>query len=1029
MPSLLPTRHTVSWIALIPVVAFTVFAGLSLQQSSHAAVLVNGQNYNICSQGATYLTSPWTYHALASGRQDYTAAQYQALPGYGTTLPPLPSYLANQGAGVTAAIIYAPGADVSEPAYMFPETPVLRFFEGGDYGLLGTQSLSGDLLIGGSTTGFPEPKFDDAYAAGGVSNTNDTQGYNGGSVTLTAPASAGATVVSTSGPLDGYPTSVTFADGSTYGISTWDNTSVTIDAPLSAGQSSGSTMYYNRRSPIAKVASAAAQGATSVTLTNSSVPIVQWGEFVIGDHAYQIAGVSGSQSAYTLTIPGLDVAAATGTPIYIGNNAGNVTVSYLDISHDTHNTTGTITTGAGWTITHNNLHDGYTANPGEGVAIYGGDQSLIEYNCLTKFGDYGVNLFGTNSKFQHNEISYSNYMPDPGCGCSGGGKWWGTINADIVENAFLYDGPGGGQPIWLDNGNTGTLISGNYFLKSPGSAIHSETGYNLNITGNLFDSGGWGLDGNGGCGGNCNGAVNINSSGGFHVPGSRYDNQVSISGNQFVNNWEGLSIWQSGARSCENSGENWPVDASYCSGGYPATASAHAGGQYYYSHQSDSNFGNTTPLTQAATAGSSQVLVYGALAINDQIGFADPTQTTTSSTTNVTSLSGSTINAASTTGFPSSGQLRVGTSAAWSDAGGSYTGAILSYTGKTATSFTGVSFVRGSGTLAGPVWQVQPYKVVSESCYANDCLVNITPALTSNVARFTQVANTGTCQLFATSAATPTSPLAPNGTSYYDGCQWGTKHVTVSGNNFVFDAAAIAAGTTVSGHVGTACTAAHFNGCGEHFMANQPAGEAPFASWNDANSMMSNSTLTTCPTWDAGCTTSPLKNINGLTNPPNAAAGNGEATSDNIWSGNTYSGGWAWSVYIYGGCGTITDSATGKSMPANSCGDVDFAAWQSSWQQDSGSTYTATPASVSPTPTPTATPTPTPTPTPTATPTPSPTPAPGKIGDFNSDNAVNIFDLSILLSHWQTNYAPCDLNSDNVVNIFDLSIFLSHWGT
>jgi hypothetical protein len=114
MPSLLPTRHTVSWIALIPVVAFTVFAGLSLQQSSHAAVLVNGQNYNICSQGATYLTSPWTYHALASGRQDYTAAQYQALPGYGTTLPPLPSYLANQGAGVTAAIIYAPGADVSE---------------------------------------------------------------------------------------------------------------------------------------------------------------------------------------------------------------------------------------------------------------------------------------------------------------------------------------------------------------------------------------------------------------------------------------------------------------------------------------------------------------------------------------------------------------------------------------------------------------------------------------------------------------------------------------------------------------------------------------------------------------------------------------------------------------------------------------------------------------------------------------------------------------------------------------------------
>ena len=81
-------------------------------------------------------------------------------------------------------------------------------------------------------------------------------------------------------------------------------------------------------------------------------------------------------------------------------------------------------------------------------------------------GDYGVNLFGTGSKFDYNEIYESNYKPDPGCGCSGGGKWWGTLNADIVGNAFVNDSPGGGSPIWLDNGNSGTLISGNYFYKS-----------------------------------------------------------------------------------------------------------------------------------------------------------------------------------------------------------------------------------------------------------------------------------------------------------------------------------------------------------------------------------------------------------------------------------------------------------------------------------------------------------------------------------------------------------------------------------
>jgi hypothetical protein len=52
-------------------------------------------------------------------------------------------------------------------------------------------------------------------------------------------------------------------------------------------------------------------------------------------------------------------------------------------------------------------------------------------------------------------------------------------------------------------------------------------------------------------------------------------------------------------------------------------------------------------------------------------------------------------------------------------------------------------------------------------------------------------------------------------------------------------------------------------------------------------------------------------------------------------------------------------------------------------------------------------------------------------GDVNSDNVVNIFDLSIMLSNWgRTGMTPAqgDLNSDNAVNIFDLSILLSNWG-
>jgi len=55
----------------------------------------------------------------------------------------------------------------------------------------------------------------------------------------------------------------------------------------------------------------------------------------------------------------------------------------------------------------------------------------------------------------------------------------------------------------------------------------------------------------------------------------------------------------------------------------------------------------------------------------------------------------------------------------------------------------------------------------------------------------------------------------------------------------------------------------------------------------------------------------------------------------------------------------------------------------------------------------------------------------GVTGDLNGDGHVNIFDLSIFLSHWQQTGAslPEDFNNDGTVNIFDLSILLSHYGT
>jgi hypothetical protein len=51
-----------------------------------------------------------------------------------------------------------------------------------------------------------------------------------------------------------------------------------------------------------------------------------------------------------------------------------------------------------------------------------------------------------------------------------------------------------------------------------------------------------------------------------------------------------------------------------------------------------------------------------------------------------------------------------------------------------------------------------------------------------------------------------------------------------------------------------------------------------------------------------------------------------------------------------------------------------------------------------------------------------------KIGDLNGDNIVNITDLSIFLSHWNTTDPVSDIDHNGIVNIFDLSSLLSHYG-
>ena len=164
---------------------------------------------------------------------------------------------------------------------------------------------------------------------------------------------------------------------------------------------------------------------------------------------------------------------------------------------------------------------------------------------------------------------------------------------------------------------------------------------------------------------------------------------------------------------------------------------------------------------------------------------------------------------------------------AWGNGLGSYTGAILSYTSTTPTAFQNVTLVRGSGTLTGPVLQVQPYRVTGETCYSTACEVSISPPLATAVYVGVNVTNAGTCQLYAPGNGVPGGPMAPDGVSYWTAANGG--HATSRSPAIPSSSGGHRqAGTPLTGGTGTSCTAAHADNCGTNFMATQASGVAPF---------------------------------------------------------------------------------------------------------------------------------------------------------------------------------------------------------
>ena len=205
--------------------------------------------------------------------------------------------------------------------------------------------------------------------------------------------------------------------------------------------------------------------------------------------------------------------------------------------------------------------------------------NVIEGNCLTGNGQSGFGTYtvhdtsplthgASNIAIADNEISGNDTcnweaLPrwpgpapppgcrgvpaTPGCGCSGGGKFW-QVDGGRFEGNYVHDNYSTG--VWWDSGNTGFDIEGNYISGNYSDGLIYEISYNALIRHNTFVR-------NGLVAGPANpgfpaAAVYVSESGSDpRVPG-QYGTAFLITENMFRDNWSGVVLWENSNRFCNS---------------------------------------------------------------------------------------------------------------------------------------------------------------------------------------------------------------------------------------------------------------------------------------------------------------------------------------------------------------------------------------------------------------------------------------------------------------------------------------------
>lgn len=198
-----------------------------------------------------------------------------------------------------------------------------------------------------------------------------------------------------------------------------------------------------------------------------------------------------------------------------------------------------------WTVEANTIQN----NSGAGLMV--GSRNVVRGNCLARNGQYGFSAYNPNKvasiTIEANEITGNNTddweVLKPGCGCTGGGKFW-SVTGGVVRGNWIHDNNGPGM--WADTNNTGFAIEGNYIAGNTAEGIVYETSYNASIRANTFVRNGLGK------GPENQGfptpAVYISESGSDKRVAGMFNQTFEISNNVFMDNWAGVILWENADR-------------------------------------------------------------------------------------------------------------------------------------------------------------------------------------------------------------------------------------------------------------------------------------------------------------------------------------------------------------------------------------------------------------------------------------------------------------------------------------------------